>query len=290
MATGGLSYQTTGSDGAGHRMLKSIGIKVTDCFPSLVGLTTAESDTHGLSGLSLKNVSLKIIGSGRSGRGSGEALKGRGGSEFIKGRGGGSAKGRGTGILYEGFGEMLFTHNGISGPLGLSASSYITDKLTHDKTFEAFIDIKSALDKDTLYDRICRDIDASPKKELSFLMNGLLPKSLAAVVSDRLRIDKRKHLCDVTKQERQAIVDILKGFELTVTGAGGFKEAIITRGGVDVHEIDPSTMRVKSVEGLYVAGELIDVDALTGGYNLQIAWSTGALAGRSAAKAETAGD
>ena len=281
LATGGLSYQTTGSDGAGHRMLKAIGIKVTDCFPSLVGLTTAESDTHGLSGLSLKNVSLKIIGSGRSGRGGSEALKSRGGSEAVSGRGGGSAKGRGTGVLYEGFGEMLFTHNGISGPLGLSASSYITDKLTQDKTFRAFIDIKSALDKDALYDRICRDIDASPKKELSFLMNGLLPKSLAAVVSDRLGIDKRKHLCDVTKQERQAMVDILKGFELTVTGTGGFKEAIITRGGVDVHEIDPSTMRVKSVEGLYVAGELIDVDALTGGYNLQIAFSTGYLAGSS---------
>ncbi len=277
MATGGLSYQTTGSDGAGHRMLKDLGIKVTDCFPSLVGLTTAESDTHGLSGLSLKNVSLKIIGSGRSGRGGSEALKRRGGSESVSGRGGGSAKGRG--ILYEGFGEMLFTHNGISGPLGLSASAYIADKLSQDKTFDVLIDIKPALDKDTLYDRICRDIDASPKKELSFLLNGLLPKSLAAVVSDRLGIDKRKHLCDVTKQERQAIVDILKGFEMTVTGTGGFKEAIITRGGVDVHEIDPSTMQVKSVEGLYVAGELIDVDALTGGYNLQIAFSTGHLAG-----------
>ena len=233
LATGGLSYQTTGSNGDGHRMLKAIGLSVTDCYPSLVALTTAEKDCHGLSGLSLKNVGLTVK--------------------------------NGKKVLYDGFGEMLFTHNGISGPLGLSASANITDKLNGNKTFEAYIDIKPALDKDKLYERICRDIDASPKRELSFLLNGLLPKSLAAVVTDRLDIEKKKHLCDISKQERLAMVDMLKGFKLTVNGTGGFKEAIITRGGLDVKEIDPSTMRVKSVEGLFVAGELIDVDALTGG-------------------------
>ncbi len=249
MATGGLSYQTTGSNGEGHGMLRSLGLKLTQCFPSLVALETGEDDTHELAGLSLKNVGL-MVKSGKK-------------------------------VFYEGFGEMLFTHNGISGPLGLSASSYIADKLNGDKTFEVYIDLKSALDKDKLYDRICRDIDANPKRELSFLMNGLLPKSLAAVMEKRLGIDVKKHLCDVTRQERLSIVEILKGFRLTVTGSGPFKEAIITRGGLDVREIDPSTMRVKTVSGLYVAGELIDVDALTGGFNLQIAFSTGHLAGSS---------
>ena len=247
LATGGLSYQTTGSNGDGHRMLKALGLNVTDCYPSLVALTTSEKDCHGLSGLSLKNVGLTV----KSGKK----------------------------VLYDGFGEMLFTHNGISGPLGLSASANITDKLNGDKTFELLLDIKPALDNDKLYDRICRDIDASPKRELSFLLSGLLPKSLAVVVAERLSIDKKKHLCDISKQERLAIVDMLKSFRLTVTGTGGFKEAIITRGGLEVKEIDPSTMRVKSIDGLYVAGELIDVDALTGGYNLQIAFSTGYLAG-----------
>ncbi len=249
LATGGLSYQTTGSDGLGHEMLRDIGLDVTNCCPSLVSLITYEKDTHGLSGLSLKNVSLSV----KSGKK----------------------------VFYEGFGEMLFTHNGISGPMGLSASSYIAESLDDGKTFDAYIDLKPALTGDVIYDRICGGIEQTPKKEVPYLMGNLLPKSLGDVFIERIGIDRKKHLCDVTRQERQAIVDMLKGFKLTITGAGGFNEAIITRGGLNVREVDPSTMRVKSVEGLFVAGELIDVDALTGGYNMQIAFSTGHLAGSS---------
>ena len=252
IATGGLSYQTTGSTGDGHKMLSLMGIKVNECFPSLVQLKTKEKDTHELSGLSLKNVSLSI-GSGKK-------------------------------KLYDGFGELLFTHEGISGPLALSASSYLTDKLSLEKYKDgvtAHIDLKPALDAEKLYERICRDIEESPKRELTHLMYGLMPKSLAEVLIGRLSIDRKKHLCDITKDERRAIAALIKDVTLLVYATGDFKEAIITRGGVDVKEIDPSTMRVRSTEGLFVAGELIDVDALTGGYNLQIAFSTGYLAGSS---------
>ena len=248
VATGGLSYQTTGSTGDGHRMLSSMDVNVTDCHPSLVPLITWETDTHGLAGLSLKNVDL-ILWQGKK-------------------------------RLYEGFGEMLFTHEGISGPLALSASSNVTGLFDRSEII-ASLDFKPALNKEKLYDRVCRDIEASPKRELMYLMSGLLPKSLAAVVMGRLLFDTKKHLCDITKDERKQLVDILKDFRMTVTGTGDFKEAIITRGGVSVKEIDPSTMRVKKYDGLFVAGELIDVDALTGGFNLQIAFSTGYLAGSS---------
>ena len=248
LSTGGLSYQTTGSTGDGHDMLKNMGLSVTECYPSLVPIITAEEDTHGLSGLSLKNVALTVK--------------------------------QGKRKLYEGFGEMLFTHEGISGPLALSVSSYVTEIICKNNII-ASIDFKPALNNETLYDRICRDIDAAPKRELLYLLSGLLPKSMAQVVSDRLSIDRKKHLCDITREERRQIVEVLKDFRLTVIGCGGFKEAIITRGGLAVSEIDPSTMRVKAFNGLYVAGELIDVDALTGGFNLQIAFSTGYLAGSS---------
>ncbi len=257
LATGGLSYKTTGSDGDGHRMLKDLGIRVTKCYPSLVSLKTAEKDTHSLSGLTLKNVRLSVMGE--------------------------ASPRKKKNTLYEGFGELLFTHDGISGPLALSASSRITGLFDGDdeKSCMGIIDLKPALDNEKLYERICRDIEAAPKREPMYLLSGLLPKSLAAVVLERLKIDAKKHLCDITKEERKALVDSLKNFSLRVTGTGDFKEAIITRGGVDVKEIDPSTMMVKNVEGLFVAGELLDVDALTGGYNLQIAFSTGHLAGSS---------
>lgn len=253
MATGGLSYPTTGSTGEGHELLKSLGVGVTDCYPALVGLMTGEADTRRLSGLSLKNVSLRVV----------------------------SKTGNKEKKLYEGFGEMLFTHEGISGPLGLSASSHITDRLSGGEVLFGYIDLKPALSDTKLYERISRDIETAPKREPGFLLGNLLPKSLAAVVAERLSIDPKKHLCDISKKERLLIVDALKSFSLTITGTGGFREAIITRGGVDVREIDPSTMELRRFPGLFVAGELIDVDALTGGFNMQIAFSTGYLAGSS---------
>ncbi|MCR5545235.1 MAG: NAD(P)/FAD-dependent oxidoreductase [Lachnospiraceae bacterium] len=246
LATGGYSYQTTGSTGDGYIFAKHLNLKVTDVRPALVPLETKEKDILELQGLSLKNVSFKVFDEKKS--------------------------------YFEDFGEMLFTHFGISGPLVLSASSYIT-KILAKKELKAVIDLKPALSYDKLENRVLRLVKEHPKKSILFLLKDMLPSRLADLFQQRLGISEDKTLSDLTKEERQNILSMLKGFPLTITGTRSFKEAIVTQGGISVKEINPSTLQVKSIQGLSVCGEVIDVDALTGGFNLQIAFSTGYLAG-----------
>ncbi|MCR4674434.1 MAG: NAD(P)/FAD-dependent oxidoreductase [Lachnospiraceae bacterium] len=246
LASGGNSYQSTGSNGDGYGFARNLNLKVCDIAPALVPLETKEDDILSLQGLSLKNVSLKVCDEKKT--------------------------------YYDDFGEMLFTHFGISGPLVLSASSYVT-KVLKKKDLKAYIDLKPALTYDKLEQRILRLIKDNPKKGILFLLKDMLPGKLAEVCSNRLDISLEKHLCDITKEERNQIILMLKGFELTITNTRGFKEAIVTQGGIDVKELNPSTMEVKSIKGLSICGEVLDVDALTGGFNLQIAFSTGYLAG-----------
>lgn len=246
LATGGCSYATTGSTGDGYGFAKELGIKVVPTYPALVPLETKESDIYSLQGISLKNVSFSVFNNKKQ--------------------------------MFEEFGEMLFTHFGISGPLVLSASSYITNQLVKG-SLKGYIDFKPALSYDKLESRILRFIKENPKKKAGVLLRDLLPKKVADVFEERLHISDEKNLSDLTKEERNRIICMLKKFELTITNTRGFKEAIITKGGISVKEINPSTMESKTVKGLSVCGEVIDVDALTGGFNLQIAFSTGYLAG-----------
>lgn len=250
VATGGLSYASTGSTGDGYTFAKLCGHTVTECYPSLVGLKITEPFAKELEGLSLKNVSL-------------------------------SAK-QGKKELYKDFGELLFTAEGVSGPLVLSASAVITDRLSQGEVVLS-LDLKPGLSKEELNARILRDFEEAKNKQFKNALDKLLPQRLIRVIIALSGISEEKQVNAVTKEERAALVELLKGMPMHVKRTGGFSEAVITRGGVSVKEVNPSTMESKLTSGLYFAGEVLDVDALTGGYNLQIAWSTGYLAGSSAA-------
>ena len=250
VATGGLSYPATGSTGDGFRFAEEAGHKVTARTPSLVPMNTKEPDILLMQGLSLKNVTLTI----RSGKKK----------------------------LYSGFGEMMFTHFGITGPLVLSASADIQDQIRKGE-LSAEIDLKPALEEDKLNARILREFGENSNKAVRNVVSAVYPGKMVPVILERAGIHPDTPVHDITKQQRQALVYSTKHFALTLTSLRGFNEAVITRGGVAVKEIDPSTMASKLVSGLYFAGEVLDVDGYTGGFNLQIAWSTGHAAGEAAA-------
>ena len=255
LCTGGLSYPTTGSTGDGYTLAMQAGHSVQKPLPSLVPIETKESWPCALSGLSLKNVAL------RAWRDGGKKRK----------------------YFYDEQGEMLFTHFGVSGPLVLTLSSCLPEDLAG---VHMAVDLKPALDEQTLDARLLRDFKEMSRKRLGSVMDGLAPHSLGQQILLLAGISPECPVHSVTQAQRGEILRLIKALPLTPKGTRGFEEAIVTRGGVNVKEIDPSTMESKKMPGLYFAGEMIDVDAHTGGYNLQIAFSTGALAGRSAAEVE----
>ncbi len=250
IATGGKSYESTGSDGDGYRFAEKAGHTIREVKPALAPFTVKEEWCKSLQGLSLKNVSATLICKKKK--------------------------------LYEGFGEMLFTHFGVSGPLILSASSYYAKKINN-MPAQLHIDLKPALSREQLDKRILRDFDENKNRQFKNALNGLLPAKMIPVMIQISGISPEKPVNEITKEERTRLLACLKDLALTVTGTRGFSEAIVTQGGVHVKEINPSTMESKLVCGLYFAGEVLDTDAMTGGFNLQIAWSTGYLAGISAA-------
>lgn len=237
LATGGLSYPTTGSTGDGYRMAQALGHTVIPCEGSLVPLETEGTDCQDMQGLSLRNTAVKLV----------------------------NEKGK---ILYKDFGELLFTHFGVSGPTVLSASAHLKGKCT------LSIDLKPALDEGKLNDRILRDLDMYRNRSMENALTDLLPRSMIPVVLRRLEIDPQLQANSLKKQQRQALVALLKNFTVEIHGKRPVAEAIITSGGVKVSEINPKSMESKLVSGLYFAGEIIDCDAYTGGFNLQIAWAT----------------
>lgn len=246
VATGGLSYPSTGSTGDGHRMAQQVGHSITECMPALVPFNVKEEWIKKLQGLSLRNVRVSIWNDGKK--------------------------------LYEDFGELLFTHFGVSGPTVLSASSYVA-KIIKSKDLKLVIDLKPALDEEQLDKRVLRDFEENINRNFANSLDKLLPKSIISVIIERSKIEPERKVNEIKKEERHNLVKLLKNFELTLTELRGFNEAIITQGGINVKEINPATMESKLVKKLYFAGEALDVDAVTGGFNLQIAWSTGYLAG-----------
>ena len=248
VATGGVSYQSTGSDGWGIDQAEKLGLKTVDLLPGLVPFNIKEEFVKDLQGLSLRNVSLEIKSKNKS--------------------------------VYKDFGEMLFTHFGISGPLVISASS-VVNRLKSKEDLKIYIDLKPALSPEELDKRILRDFDEFKNKSFKNSLDKLLPKKLIPVIINLSGINPDKKVNEVSKKERNSLTSLLKNFEMTFSGLRGFNEAIITCGGISVNEINPATMESKKVENLFFCGEMIDVDAFTGGYNLQIAWSTGRLAGLS---------
>ena len=246
VATGGISYPSTGSTGDGFRFAKETGHQVTELFPSLVPMEVKEWYAKELMGLSLRNVSAAIYDGKKK--------------------------------LYEEFGEMLFTHYGVSGPIIISASSYIGEKLT-EKELRLSIDMKPALTKEQLDQRVLRDFEENRNKRFKNSVDRLFPAKLKPIMIELSGISPEKKVNEISKEERNRFVNLIKDFSMTLTGLRSYKEAIITKGGVSVKEIDPGTMESKKVKGLYFAGEVLDLDALTGGFNLQIAWSTAAAAG-----------
>lgn len=253
VATGGMSYQATGSTGDGYRFAEESGHKVTECTPSLVPFNAQEEWVAKLQGLSLKNV-LVTIYDGRK-------------------------------KLYEDFGEMLFTHFGVSGPLILSASAAIKQNMIK-KPLQMFIDLKPALSYEALDKRILREFDDAKNKQFKNSINKLLPSKMIPVIIGLSGIDPDKKVNEISKGEREGLVNLLKKLPVTLNGTRQWNEAIVTKGGISTKDINPSTMESKIIKNLYFAGEVLDLDALTGGYNLQIAWSTGALAGKSINKEE----
>lgn len=243
IATGGNSYQSTGSTGDGYRFAKSLGHTVTPILPALVPFLVKEEWEKELQGLSLKNVRVTV-------------------SDMDNGK-----------EVYSDFGEMLFTHFGVSGPTVLSASSYAA-KIIKKKPLRLIIDLKPALNDEQLDERIVRDFEEVQNKSFKNSLDKLLPKKLIPVIIDLSGINPNKKVNEITRQERQGLVKLLKHFTMTLTGLRGFNEAIITQGGVNVKEVNPTTMESKLVKGVFFAGEVLDVDAVTGGFNLQIAWST----------------
>lgn len=248
VATGGFSYQTTGSTGDGYRFATEMGHQVTEILPALVPLELQESYVKELQGLSLRNVTASIY--------------------------------LGKKKLYEDFGEMLFTHYGVSGPLMLSASSYIGKHLEKGN-LQLIIDLKPALSFEQLDQRVLRDFEENKNKQFKNAVTKLFPGKLLPVMLELSGIDPEKKVNLISKEERYQFVNLIKNFTWTITKLRGFNEAIITKGGVEVKEVNPSTMESKLVSGLYFVGEVLDLDALTGGFNLQIAWSTAYAAGSS---------
>lgn len=248
VATGGLSYPTTGSTGDGYRFAENHGHTVTELSPALVPFEVREPVVKELQGLSLRNIEARIL--------------------------------KGKKVLYEEFGEMLFTHFGVSGPVLLSASSFVAAQLKKEP-LTLSIDLKPALSQEQLDARILRDFEEMKNKQYKNALVHLLPSKLMPVIVERSGILPDKKVNEITREERSRIVDAIKDFRLTLTGLRDYKEAIITQGGVSVREVNPSTMESRLVGGLYFAGEVLDLDAVTGGFNLQIAWSTGYLAGSS---------
>jgi predicted Rossmann fold flavoprotein len=243
LATGGVSYPTTGSTGDGYKLAETVGHTVVPAEGSLVPLCTNGPDCPDMQGLSLRNVGVKLL----------------------------DEKGK---VLYKDFGELLFTHFGVSGPTVLSASAHIKSM-----PCKLVIDLKPALDEGKLNERILRDLQMYQNRSMENALTDLLPRSMIPVVLRRLDIDPSLQANSLTRQQRRSLVELLKAFSLIVTGKRPVAEAIITSGGVKVGEIDPKTMQSKKVSGLYFAGEIIDCDAYTGGFNLQIAWSTAYAAG-----------
>ena len=252
VATGGLSYPGTGSTGDGYELAKQAGHKITDLVPSLVPLEIHEGFCSELMGLSLRNTAIKVVDT-ESGK-----------------------------TVYTDFGEMLFTHFGVSGPMILSASAHMRNMKSG--KYKIYIDLKPALTPEQLDARILRDFSENTNKNFINALNSLLPKKLVPVIVKLSRIPLSTKVNQITKEQRAALVQLLKGMCVTVTGFRPIAEAIITSGGVDISQISPKTMESKLINGLYFAGEVIDVDAYTGGFNLQIAFSTGRLAGLSAAE------
>lgn len=249
VATGGISYPSTGSTGDGYRFARECGHKVTDLSPALVPVEVKEWYAKELMGLSLRNIGIRITDGKKK--------------------------------LYEEFGEMLFTHYGVTGPVILSASSIVGKKLKeHPLTLH--IDLKPALTEEQLDKRVLREFEANHNRQFKNAVDSLFPAKLKPVAIELSGIPEEKKVNEVTKEERLHFVRLIKDFSMTLTGLRGYHEAIITKGGVSVKEIDPGTMESKLVKGLYFAGEVLDLDAVTGGYNLQIAWSTGYLAGANA--------
>ena len=246
VATGGVSYQSTGSDGWGIDQAEKLGLKTVDLLPGLVPFNIKEEFVKDLQGLSLRNVSLEIKSKNKS--------------------------------VYKDFGEMLFTHFGISGPLVISASS-VVNRLKSKEDLKIFIDLKPALSTEELDKRILRDFDEFKNKEFKNSLDKLLPKKAIDVVIEDSKIPFDKKVNSITKAERQQLLKVLKNFTFRIDGFRPIEEAIVTSGGVSIKEINPKTMESKIIPGLFFAGEIIDVDAYTGGFNLQIAYSTGYTAG-----------
>ena len=246
VATGGISYPSTGSTGDGYRFAKETGHRVTELLPSLVPMEVRQWYAKELQGLSLRNIEICITDGKKK--------------------------------LYEEFGEMLFTHYGVTGPVILSASS-VVGKTLRKKELTLHIDLKPALSEEQLDKRILREFDANHNKQYKNSIDSLFPAKLKPIMIELSGIEPEKKVNEITKEERQRLVHLIKDFTMTLTGLRSYNEAIITKGGVSVKEIDPGTMESKKMKGLYFAGEVLDLDAMTGGYNLQIAWSTGYLAG-----------
>ena len=246
VATGGISYASTGSTGDGYRFAEKTGHKVTELYPSLVPMEVKEWYAKELQGLSLRNIQGTILDGNKK--------------------------------LYEEFGEMLFTHYGVSGPIIISASSVVGKKL-QDKELTLKIDLKPALSREQLDQRVLRDFEENKNKQFKNAVDKLFPAKLKPIMIELSGISPEKKVNEISKEERLRFVDLIKNFKMSLTGLRSYNEAIITKGGVSVKDIDPGTMESKKISGLYYAGEVLDLDALTGGFNLQIAWSTGYLAG-----------
>lgn len=253
VASGGISYPSTGSTGDGYRFAESCGHRVTELSPALVPMEVKEWYAKELMGLSLRNIQIRIT--------------------------------EGKKKLYEEFGEMLFTHYGVTGPVILSASSVVGNRLKQ-KELTLHIDLKPALSEEQLDKRVLREFEANHNRQFKNAVDSLFPAKLKPVMVELSEIPEDKKVHEITKEERLRFVRLIKDFTMTLTNLRGYNEAIITKGGVSVKEVDPGTMESKKVSGLYFAGEVLDLDAVTGGYNLQIAWSTGYLAGMSAAERE----
>ena len=255
IATGGMSYPSTGSTGDGYRFAIGLGHRGTDPVPSLVPMEVQEWYAKEIQGLSLRNVTAAVFDGKKK--------------------------------LYEEFGEMLFTHYGVSGPIILSASSVVAKKLATAKEpkkksqLTLKIDLKPALTMEQLDQRVLRDFEEQKNKQFKNAVDKLFPTKLKPVMIELSGISPEKKVNEISKEERRRFVELIKGFQMTVTGLRGFQEAIITKGGVSVKDVDPGTMESRHVKKLYFAGEVLDLDALTGGFNLQIAWSTGYAAGNS---------
>lgn len=246
LCTGGMSYAATGSTGDGYNFAKKLGHNIIKPTPSLVPLNIKEDTVRNLQGLSLKNVEISIKDKDK--------------------------------LIYKDFGEMIFTHFGVSGPLILSASSYIVKELEN-TNLDLYLDLKPALNFEKLELRLLRDFNEGKNKSIKNILTALLPSALIPIILDIAGIDSNKKVNEISKKERNILINNIKALKFTITSTRGFKEAIITKGGIDTKEVKPKTMESKLVKNLFFAGEVLDIDALTGGYNLQIAWSSAWCAG-----------